>query len=71
MFMNYKKLLKPISRITLIVMIGGLILGIVRLFQGSDDWGLVEAFIITPICCIIFLFVFLPFLEKMNKHPKP
>ena len=69
--MNYKKILKPISRITLIVMIGGLIFGIVRLFQGSDDWGLVEAFIITPICCIIFLFVFLPFLEKMNKHPKP
>ena len=64
-------LLKPIGRITLIVMIGGLIFGIVRLFQGSDDWGLVEAFIITPICCIIFLFVFLPFLEKMNKHPKP
>ena len=69
--MNYKKLLKPIGRITLIVMIGGVIFGIVRLFQGSDDWGLVEAFIITPICCIIFLFVFLPFLEKMNKHPKP
>ena len=69
--MNYKKLSKPIGRITLIVMIGGLIFGIVRLFQGSDDWGLVEAFIITPICCIIFLFVFLPFLEKMNKQPKP
>ena len=69
--MNYKKLLKPIARITLIIMIGGLIFGIVRLFQGSDDWGLVEAFIITPICCIIFLFVFLPFLEKMNKQPKP
>lgn len=69
--MNYKKLLKPLGRITLIVMIGGLILGIVRLFQGSDDWGQVEAFIITPICVIIFLFVFLPFLEKMNKQPKP
>jgi len=69
--MNYKKILKPIGRITLIVMIGGLIFGIVRLFQGSDDWGQVEAFIITPICVIIFLFVFLPFLEKMNKHPKP
>ena len=65
--MNYKKKLKPIGRITLIVMIGGLIFGIVRLFQGSDDWGL----IITPICCIIFLLVFLPFLEKVNKHPKP
>ena len=55
-----KKLLKPLGRITLIVMIGGLIFGIVRLFQGSDDWGL----IITPICCIIFLFVFLPFNNK-------
>ena len=65
--MNYKNNLKPIGRITLIVMIGGLIFGIVRLFQGSDDWGL----IITPICCIIFLFVFIPFLEKVNKHPKP
>ena len=58
--MNYKKILKPIGRITLIVMIGGLIFGIVRLFQGSDDWGL----IITPICCIIFLFVFLRFTNK-------
>jgi len=57
---NYKKLLKPIGRITLIVIIGGLIFGIVRLFQGCDDWGL----IITPICCIIFLFVFLPFTNK-------
>tara|TARA_B110001452_G_scaffold87016_1_gene71152 strand:- start:70 stop:264 length:195 start_codon:yes stop_codon:yes gene_type:complete len=62
--MNYKKLLKPISRITLIVLIGGLIFGIVGLFQGSDDWDL----IITPICCIIFLFVLIPFLEKMNKR---
>ena len=58
--MNYKKRSKPIGRITLIIMIGGLIFGIVRLFQGSDDWGL----IITPICCIIFLFVFLPFNNK-------
>jgi low affinity Fe/Cu permease len=66
-FMNYKKFLKPIGRITLIVMIGGLILGIVRLFQGSDDWGLINM----SIFYIIFLFVFLPFLEKVNKHPKP
>jgi low affinity Fe/Cu permease len=65
-FMNYKKFLKPIGRITLIVMIGGLILGIVRLFQGSDDWGLINM----SIFYIIFLFVFLPFLEKVNKHPK-
>ena len=66
-FMNYRKNLKPIGRITLIVMIGGLIFGIVELFQGSDDWGLV----ITPIFCIIFLLVFIPFLEKVNKHPNP
>jgi len=66
-FMNYKKFLKPIGRITLIVMIGGLILGIVRLFQGSDDWSLINI----SIFYIIFLFVFLPFLEKVNKHPKP
>jgi low affinity Fe/Cu permease len=65
--MNYKKLLKPLGRITLIVMIGGLILGIVRLFQGSDDWSLINI----SIFYIIFLFVFLPFLEKVNKHPKP
>ena len=65
--MNYKKILKPIGRITLIVMIGGLIFGIVRLFQGSDDWGLINM----SIFYIIFFFVFLPFLEKVNKHPKP
>ena len=65
--MNYKKLLKPLGRITLIVMIGGLILGIVRLFQGGDDWSLINI----SIFYIIFLFVFLPFLEKVNKHPKP
>ena len=65
--MDYKKIVKPLSRITLLVATSSIIFGIVRLFQGSDDWGL----IITPICCIIFLFVFLPFLEKVNKHPKP
>ena len=65
--MNYKKILKPLRRITLIVMIGGLIFGIVGLFQGSDDWGLINM----SIFYIIFFFVFLPFMEKMNKHPKP
>ena len=65
--MNYKKIVKPLSRITLIVMIGGLIFGIVRLFQGSDDWDLINM----SIFYIIFFFVFLPFLEKVNKHPKP
>jgi hypothetical protein len=69
--MNYKKIVKPLSRITLLVATSSIIFGIVRLFQGSYDWGLVEAFIITPICCIIFFFVFLPFLEKRNKHTKP
>ena len=65
--MNYKKLLKPIGRITLIVMIGGVIFGIVRLFQGEGD----ITDVIALICYIIFLFVIIPFLEKMNKHPKP
>jgi membrane protein YdbS with pleckstrin-like domain len=69
--MNYKKIVKPLSRITLLVATSSIIFGIVRLFQGSDDWAEVEAFIITPICCIIFLFVLIPFLEKVNKHPKP
>ena len=46
--MNYKKIVKPLSRITLLVATSSIIFGIVRLFQGSDDWGLVEAFIITP-----------------------
>tara|TARA_B110000858_G_scaffold104596_1_gene119687 strand:+ start:133 stop:330 length:198 start_codon:yes stop_codon:yes gene_type:complete len=64
--MNYKKLLKPIGRITLIVMIGGVIFGIVRLFQGEGD----ITDVIALICYIIFLFVIIPFLEKMNKHPK-
>ena len=58
--MNYKKIVKPLSRITLLVATSSIIFGIVGLFQGSDDWGL----IITPICCIIFLFVFLPFTNK-------
>ena len=65
--MDHKKIVKPLSRITLLVATSSIIFGIVRLFQGSDDWDL----IITPICCIIFLFVFIPFLEKMNKQPKP
>ena len=57
--MDYKKIVKPLSRITLLVATSSIIFGIVRLFQGSDDWGL----IVMPIIAIAGLWA--------NKKSKP
>jgi hypothetical protein len=60
--MDYKKIVKPLSRITLFVLIVCVINEIVKLFQGDED----ITDIIGLICIIIFLFVILPFFAKKN-----
>ena len=67
--MDYKKIVKPLSRITLLVATSSIIFGIVRLFQGSDDWGLVEAFIITPICVYNILVCFFTIFGEDEQTP--
>ena len=62
--MKYKKIVKPLSRITLFVLIVCVINATVKLFQGDGD----ITDIIGLICIIIFLFVILPFFSK--KTPK-
>ena len=62
--MDYKKIVKPLSRITLFVLIVCVINEIVKLYQGDGD----ITDIIGLICIIIFLFVILPFFSK--KTPK-
>ena len=57
-----KKIVKPLSRITLFVLIVCVINEIVKLFQGDED----ITDIIGLICIIIFLFVILPFFAKKN-----
>ena len=59
-----KKIVKPLSRITLFVLIVCVINEIVKLFQGDGD----ITDVIGLICIIIFLFVILPFFVK--KDPK-
>ena len=49
-----KKLLKPLGRITLIILISWVIYGIVKLFQGEGD--VID--VIGPICILIFFYVF-------------
>jgi FtsH-binding integral membrane protein len=63
--MDYKKLLKPLSRITLFVLIVCVIYEIVKLFRGEGD----ITDVIGLICIIVFLFVILPILGM--KNPKP
>jgi len=60
--MDYKKIVKPISRITLFVLILCVINEIVKLFKGDGD----ITDVIGLICIIIFLFVILPFFSKKN-----
>ena len=60
--MDYKKIVKPLSRITLFVLIVCVINEIVKLFQGDGE----VTVIIELICIIIFLFVILPFFGKKN-----
>ena len=63
--MDYKKIVKPLSRITLFVLILCVIYEIVKLLKGDGD--LTD--VIGLICIIIFLFVILPLFVK--KKPKP
>ena len=63
--MNKEKIVKPLSRITLFVLIVYVIYEIVKLFQGDGD----VTDVIGLICITIFLFVILPFFGK--KKPKP
>ena len=58
--MNYKKIVKPLSGITLFVLILFVINEIVKLFEGDGD----IKDVIGLICIIIFLFVILPFFGK-------
>ena len=63
--MDYKKIVKPLSRITLFVLIVCVINEIVKLYQGDGD----ITDVIGLICITILLFVILPFFGK--KKPKP
>ena len=63
--MNKEKIVKPLSRITLFVLILCVIYEIVKLLKGDGDLTNV----IGLICIIIFLFVILPLFVK--KKPKP
>ena len=60
--MDYKKIVKPVSRITLFVLILCVINEIVKLFKGDGD----ITDVIGLICIIIFFFVILPFFSKKN-----
>ena len=60
--MDYKKMVKPLSGITLFVLILFVINEIVKLFEGDGD----IKDVIGLICIIIFLFVILPFFGKKN-----
>ena len=57
-----KKLLKPLGRITLIILIGWVIYGIVKLFQGEG--AIMD--IITPICGIFLMYFLSPFIKSEN-----
>ena len=63
--MDYKKIVKPLSRITLFVLIVCVIYEIVKLFHRDGD----VTDVIGLICITIFLFVILPLFIK--KKPKP
>ena len=63
--MDYKKIVKPLSGITLFVLIVCVIYEIVKLFRGNGD----VTDVIGLICITIFLFVILPLFVK--KKPKP
>ena len=63
--MDYKKIVKPLSGITLFVLILCVINEMVKLYHGDGD--IMD--VIGLICIIIFLFIILPFFG--NKNPKP
>ena len=63
--MDYKKIVKPLSRISLFVLIVCLIYEIVKLFQGEGD--IMDVIGLSFI--MVFLFVVLPIFGM--KKPKP
>ena len=63
--MNKEKIVKPLSRITLFVLIVCVINEIVKLFQGDGD----VTDVIGLICITIFLFVILPLFVKKKPIP--
>ena len=63
--MDYKKIVKPLSRITLFVMIVCVIYEIVKLFQSEGD--IMD--VVGLICIVVFLFFVLPIFGM--KKPKP
>ena len=63
--MYYKKIVKPLSRITLFVLIVCLIYEIVKLFQSEGD--IMD--VVGLICIVVFLFLVLPIFGM--KKPKP
>ena len=63
--MYYKKIVKPLSRITLFVLIVCLIYEIVKLFQSEVD--IMD--VVGLICIVVFLFLVLPIFGM--KKPKP
>ena len=60
--MDYKKIVKPLSGITLFVLFLCVINEVVKLYQGDGD----ITDVIGLICIIIFLFVILPSFGKKN-----
>ena len=63
--MDYKKIVKPLSGITLFVLILCVINEMVKLYQGDGD----VTDVIGLICITIFLFVILPLFVKKNSKP--
>jgi len=63
--MDYKKIVKPLSGITLFVLIVCVIYEIVKLFRGNGD----VTDVIGLICITIFLFVILPLFVKKKSKP--
>ena len=62
---NIKKIVKPLSGITLFVLIVCVIYEIVKLFRGNGD----VTDVIGLICITIFLFVILPLFVKKKSKP--
>ena len=57
-----KKLLKPLGRITLIILIGWVIYGIVKLFQ--EEGAIMD--VIFPICGIVLMYIIPTFMKSEN-----
>jgi hypothetical protein len=57
-----KKLLKPLGRITLIILIGWIVYGIVELYKGE---GAITD-IIFPICGIVLMYIIPTFMKSEN-----